>query len=325
MTTEETTHDCGCNDTPPKTGCGGCDTTLIDTLRCKAEGVAAEAAYNAQYQKDVGDAQAEFNDICNTYRATRTEVKLEINQMRHDTKRAIERIRCMIKQHRVVECLDEAWCEVEHELHCCTQTGCCVKPENCKFPLPEAGTCDTELKKLIAEYTDHTDKAKACFTSLKGESPALKQRVRDRKAELDDIQAKLNANDPATDLKRLYAGALVLRYRLKHIWNGFEETKEFVDCLCHALTCWTEGSGQIAVLKGQLAVRECWEKAKEDRCTYIKEHTVDEILTVYEKECCPDPCPPPTDECDDSDGDDGDHDDCGCGCHDKDRSGTTAD
>ena len=87
-----------------------------------------------------------------------------------------------------------------------------------------------------------------------------------------------------------------MRYRLKIIWNGFKETKDFVDCLCRALTCWTEGSATIAVLKDKLAVLECKEQAEKDRCAYVQEHPVDEVLTVYEKKCCGDPCPDSGDE-----------------------------
>lgn len=40
-------------------------------------------------------------------------------------------------------------------------------------------------------------------------------------------------------------------------------------------------------------------------CAALWANPVDEVLTVYERKCCEDPCPDP---------DDHDHD-CGCGCH----------
>jgi hypothetical protein len=313
MTTDEPRQESECTETPPKDECTECDTKLIDDLKCEAEGVAAEAAYNAEYQKDVTAAQSQFNDIRNKYRSTRTDVALDVHDMSHQTKKVLDRVRCLIKQHRVVECLDESWEEVRCELTSekCYTSGCCVKPELCKFDVPENVTCETDLTTLITKYIDHAAKAHACFTTLTGEPDALSQRVRDRKAELDDILAKLNGDAATTDLKRLYASALVLRYRLKNIWNGFKEPKDFVDCLCRALTCWTEGSATVAILKHKLAVLQCHDKADADRCTYVKEHTVDEVLTVYEKRCCPDPCPPATDDSDDDDDDD--DDECGCG------------
>ena len=117
MTTDEPRQDSECSETPPKDECAECDTELIDDLKCEAEGVAAEAAYNAEYQEDVADAQAKFNDVRNSYRSTRTRRRLEVQDMRHQTKRVIDRIKCLIKQHRVVECLDEAWDDVQDELH----------------------------------------------------------------------------------------------------------------------------------------------------------------------------------------------------------------
>lgn len=316
MTTQETKQDGECPDTPPDDDCADCDTTLIDTLKCEAAGVAKEAEANAKYQDAVTDAQKQFNEIRNKYRGKRTEVALDVHDMHHQTKRAIDRIKCLIKQHRVIECLDEAWDDVKDALKCCPKDGgCCVVDGDCDFPIPETPDCEdnweADLKKLIAEYTDHADAAHQCFTTLSGEPDALAQRVLDRKAELDDLLAKLGSDAAGTDLKGLYASALVLKYRLSVIWNGFADTKAFIDCLCRALTCWTKGSKAAAVLVGKLAVKQCQDAAKAERCTNIRVHTVDEILAVYEKKCCHDPCPPATDDGEDSD------DDCGCGCHDE--------
>lgn len=319
MSTDQTKQTDDCCGPPPQDDedeCAECDTTLIDQLKCEAEGVAAEAAYNSEYQGELTAAQVKFNEIRNKYRTTRTEVALDVHDMHHQAKRLVDRIRCLIKQKRVVECLDEAWCDVKETLKCCPQEGgCCVKPAACTFPIPEKSTpCDssaeTELKQLITKYTEQATAAKACFSTLSGEPEALAQRVRDRQAELADIVSKLGGDPATTDLKRLYASALVLKYRLSNIWNGFQESKNFIDCLCEALTCWSKGAAAVAVLKNRLAVLQCEKKAEADRCATIKKQTVDEILTEYEKRCCPDPCSS-ADDCHDDDGND---DDCECGC-----------
>ena len=309
MATDDPRQESDCDDTKPKDDCAECDTSLIDELKCKAAGVAAEAAYNAEYQDDVTAAQADFIKIRNEYRKARTGVKLDVQQMRHQICVLIDKIKCMIKQERVVDCLDAAWHDVYHDLKCCWSGGCCVSDDECQFPTPEDCPDETELKKLIAEYAEKAAHAQDCWKKLSGEPAALTQRVRDRQAELDAIQTAVYQGDPATtDLKRLYASALVLRYRLKIVWDGFEEIKDFVDCLCRALTCWTEGSAAIAILNGRLAVLECKQKAKKDRCDALWTNPVDEVLTVYERKCCEDPCPDPDDN----------HDhDCGCGCHDE--------
>ncbi len=305
MATDEPQQHSGYGETPSKDECVECDTTLIDKLKCKAAGVAAEAAYNAEYQDKVTAAKTEFTEIRNKYRTTRTEVALDVQDMRHQVKRAIDRIKCLIKQERVVECLDEAWCDVRDALDECWSGGCCVKEPDCQFDTSDPPSDETELKKLIAEYVEKAAKAEACFKQLSEEPAALAQRVRDRKADLDAVQTMIGGDAATTDLKRLYAMALVLQYRLWRVWNGFKETKDFVDCLCRALTCWTEGSAAIAVLKGKLAVEECEDKADQDRCAALAANPVDEILTVYDKKCCEDPCPDDEDE-------DEDEDECSC-------------
>jgi hypothetical protein len=271
--------------------CADCDPARIDELKCKAAGVAAEAAYNAQYQDAVAAAQVKFTEVRDSYRQARSDVVLVVQDMRHLIRRVIERIKCLIKQERVVECLDDAWDDVREQLTECWTGGCCVREDQCVFDTDCEGMPEAHLKHRIAEYMEHAAKAKQCFDSLTGEPAALRQRVDERKAALDAIQVTL-AGDPATtDLKRVYATALVERYKLSNVWNGFRETRDFVNCLCRALTCWTEGSVAIAALNNRLAVLECYEQARKDHCTSIQTHPVDEILTVYDKKCGKDPCP----------------------------------
>lgn len=303
MTTEEPRQDSEYGNSGPKDECAECDPARIDDLKCQAAGVAAQAAYNAQYQDAVAAAQAQFTGVRDSYRAARSGVVLEVQDMRHQIRRVIDRIKCLIKQERVVVCLDEAWEDVREQLIDCWGGGCCVDEEECTFYTDDCET-DTHLNHRITEYLAHADKAKQCFQTLTGEPAALTQRVADRKADLDAILAQL-AGDPAkTDLKRVYVTALVEKYNLSIVWNGFKETKDFVECLCQALTCWTEGSVAIAILKGQLAVRDCKAQAAKDHCTYVQTHPVDEVLMVYDKKCCEDPCPDSEDECEeDSDED----------------------
>jgi Hemerythrin HHE cation binding domain len=275
--------------------CPECDPARIDHLKCNAAGVAAQAAYNAQYQDALTAAQAKFREVRDSYRSTRHEVALEVQDMRHQTRRVIDRIKCLIKQERVVHCLDEAWEDVRELLIDCWKGGCCAKEDEWTFDIDDCET-EAQLKHRIAKYLEHAAKAQQCFQTLTGEPAALAQRVSDRKADLDAILAQL-AGDPAkTDLKRVYAMALVERHNLSTVWNGFNETKDFADRLCRALTCWTEGSVAIAILKGRLAVLECKEQAEKDRCAYIHGHPVDEVLMIYDKNCGGDPCPEREDE-----------------------------
>jgi hypothetical protein len=295
MTTEQPGHHSKYGKNGPHDVCAECDPARIDHLKCNAAGVAAQAAYNAQYQDAVEAGQAKFREARDSYRSTRANVALEVQDMRHQTRRVIDRIKCLIKQERVVHCLDEAWEDVHELLIDCWKGGCCVNKDECTFDIDDCET-EAQLKHRIAKYLEHAAKAQHCFQTLTEEPAALAQRVTDRKADLDAILAQL-AGDPAkTDLKRVYAMALVERHNLAIVWNGFKETKDFADRLCRALTCWTEGSVAIAVLKGRLAVLECKEQAEKDRCAYIHGHTADEVLMIYDKKCGGDPCPEREDE-----------------------------
>jgi hypothetical protein len=290
MTTEQPGQDSKYGKKGPNDECAECDPARIDHLKCNAAGVAAQAAYNAQYQDAVEAAQAKFREVRDSYRAARADVALEVQDTRHQTRRVIDRIKCLIKQERVVHCLDEAWEDVHELLIDCWKGGCCVKEDECTFDIDDCET-EAQLKHRIAKYLEHAAKAQHCFQTLTEEPAALAQRVSDRKADLDAILAQL-AGDPAkTDLKRVYAMALVERHNLAIVWNGFKETKDFVDRLCRALTCWAEGSVAIAVLKGRLAVLECKEQAEKDRCAYVQGHPVDEVLMIYDKKCGGEPCP----------------------------------
>jgi hypothetical protein len=129
------------------------------------------------------------------------------------------------------------------------------------------------------------DKAKQCFNDLLGEPAALVQRVQDVKAEIDKINAALAADPAVTDLKMVYAQALVARRHIRLIWHGFDEAKDFVECLCRALTCWSTGANAISLLTGKQAFEDCKRAASKKRCDDLQTNTVEEILALYDKIC----------------------------------------
>lgn len=289
--------------------CGDCKPHLIDCLKCKTQGIAAQAAYNTATQPDLDAAQTAYTATRKDYRAKRADVTLQVQDMRHQIKHLVERIRCLIQQEHVVDCLDDAWCDIARELDACSEpVGCCADGLECDFDVsgdewdcdPDAthAECvsDAEYTALVAKitaYQDHVDKAKACFNSLVGEPAALVARVAAVKAEVDAINAALTADPATTDLKKVYAQALVARRHIRLIWNGFDQSKDFVACLCRALTCWSTGSAAVSLLTGKRAFEDCKRAAAAAQCDELKTNTVDEILARYEK-CCPPP------ECDDS-------------------------
>jgi hypothetical protein len=309
----DTTHDddSGCG---RHSECADCDPDLIDDLACQAEGIQAQADYNKQTQEELKKASDDYTTARSAYRAARAAAAAEVQDLRHQVKQLVERIRCQIKQDRVVDCLDEAFEHICHRLKKCGVGGGCCSTDDCDYDK----TCPdsyAELVSRIAEYQDRLAHEKSCFNALIGEAQALTQRVADAKQEIDDIDAALKG-DPATlDLKRQYAAALVAQRHLKWdmIWNGFKHTQDYIDCLCRALTCWTKANDAISVLTGCQAVMDCQKKAREKCCDDLRTKTVDEVVLEYERICgserCKDDDAASDESCDDSDEDDKDKDD----------------
>ncbi|WP_018353256.1 hypothetical protein [Longispora albida] len=286
---------------PPETGCGDCQPGLIDCLRCRTQAIARQAEYNATAQPELEAAQKAYEEARRAYRAKRRDVSLEVQDLRHENKRLLDRLRCLIKQESVVRCLDDAWCEIAGELDTCTGTPICCSekvtpaPEvpdvdwDCGAPL----LTDDEYEALEAGATAHrnrADKFKACFESLVKEPEELGKRVQEIRAAIDAITAGLAADSATVDLKELYAKALVARRHLRLVWNGFNEAKDYADCLCRTLTCWSSASAAISKLLGRLAFEECRRAADQARCEELRKNTVDQILTRYEKLCPQDDC-----------------------------------
>ena len=293
-------HDgCGCHEPPENPDC---DPDLIDKLKCEAEGIAAQAKYNEQTQPVLAQASDDYAKARGDYRTARAAATVQVQDLRHEVRQLVERIRCQIKQEEVVECLDRAFRHICHRLKKCGYGSGCCSTGSCEFDKTCPDDYD-ELVSRIAEYEARRDREKDCFNTLVGEPAALTQRVADAKAEVDAVNADL-AGDPATvDLKKVYAKALVAQFHLgsKWIWNGFDDTQAYLDCLCRALTCWTKASDAVSVLTGCKAVKDCHKRSRQEYCEALRTKTVEEILLEYERLCGSERC------ADDGDGDDGGH------------------
>jgi hypothetical protein len=292
---------------PPRDTDPDCDPQLIDDIACRASGVAAQAVYNATYEPLLEKAKTDYAVTRKGYRTTRHEAALQVQDMRQQIKHLIERIKCLIEQRRVWRCLDDAFGQIAEELRCCElPNGCCAG--ECEYTVDDESLTEAELLERITNYQRMTDEARECFTKLAGEPAALMARVAAAKKAIDAINAALGADPATTDLKLVYAQALVTNRDVERIWGGFEEIQDFVDCLCRALTCWTKGCAAVSVLKGAKAVAECKKKAEDARCENLRTHPVDEIMALYDKLCprsgpCDDEHPgaPDDDDCDDHD------------------------
>jgi hypothetical protein len=311
-----------CPPPPPETS--GCEPG-VDDLTCVAAGDKAKAAYHDTFVADLAQAKLDYEETRKAYRTEQHDATPVVQSLENEIRHLVERIKCQITQKRVWKCLDDAFGMVRDEIKCCpTPDLCCEDP--CEFPLEDIEKKSVaELAVLIAEYQERTDAAKQCFTDLKGEPAALKQRVEDVKTEVASLTTDLGG-DPATlDLKRLYARALVVQWKIKKVWGAFGQVQKFVDCLCQALTCWTKGCYAVYQLSGAKAIAECKEQAKKDRCDKLRNETVEQVLAAYDRICAePEYKDEPSDyddKPDEEDPDDPDDDcDCSnhhhdCGCH----------
>jgi hypothetical protein len=282
-----------------RTGYGGCKPHLVHCQRCTTMGIAKQAEYNAATQPDIDQAHLTYTTTRKDYRTRRGEVNLQVQDMRHQIKQLVERVRGLIKQRTVVECLDRAWRETAQKLDRCQAP---PAPLQCDFDITgDEWDCDpdddevthlddagyTALVEKITRYQEQVDKAKARFNGLVGEPAALVKRVADVKAEIDAINTALAADPATTDLKRVYAQALVARRHIRLIWNGFEQSKDFGEALCAALNCWSSGNRAVSVLTGKRAFEDCMRAARTTQCGEWQTNTVDEILAWYERYCPP--------------------------------------
>ena len=290
-----------------------CDPDLIDELECQAEGIAAQAKYNEESQPALKKAREDYAKARGDYRTARATATVQVQDLRHQVKQLIERIRCQIKQDEVVDCLDRAFRRICRRLDKCGYGGGCCSTDPCEFDKTCPDDYD-ELVSRIAEYQARLSREKDCFDKLVLEPTKLTERVAAAKAEVDAVNAGF-AGDPATvDLKKLYVAALVAQLHLSSawIWNGFDDTQAYVDCLCRALTCWTRASDAVSVLTGCKAVKDCQKAARRKACEDLRTKTVEEVLLEYERLCGSDRCGDEDDEHGDADdhdgGDDHDHD-----------------
>ncbi len=300
-----------CRPTPE----GGCPPSLtIDDRKCRDQGLTEQLEHSKEHAEALDAARTTYDTARTSYREKRHEAALKVQDMRHQVKHLIERIKCLIEQDRVVRCLDDAFEQVCEQLDCCEEEcGCCAVDFSfdAKVP-PDTEKGDRKLAHRIERYKAEIAKAKDCFTKLSEEPTRLEGRVAEVKKDIDEILAALADDAAKVDLKKQYARARIAKRKLNRIWNGFDDTTAYVDCLCKALKTWTDGVEAVAVLVGEQAVRACAQTSEDDWCTALVGGPVAEILAVYDRLCGNDkPCGSDKPE----ESTDEHSDDCGCGKH----------
>jgi hypothetical protein len=280
--------------------CRDCDPRHFANRGCRRRGIEDEAAYLAQEKAALEQAQTDYAATRKAYRDQRHSVALQVQDLRHQIRHAVDRVRCLIQQPRVADCLDRAFAVICEQLDECGATGgCCVNDDDCEFDIKHPEDYG-ELVRRIGDYTAHLTRDKACFAVLVGEPAALQTRVDNASQAVHDVAEALTKDPSTIDLKSWYAKALVAQRALQLIWNGFPETKDFLDCLCRVYDCWISAVDAIAILTREKGVRDCHREAREAHCKDLTDKTADAIVMEYERICSA-PC------------DDQDDDPCECG------------
>jgi hypothetical protein len=258
---------------------------VLDPIRCRAEGVKAEAEYDDQH-KD-GPSPDKYEAARLQYGTARHDATTTVAEVRNQLMHVTDQLKCIIDDNEIVERLDHAWLDVKRRLEVCDpQLGCCVD-DNDDFDT-DVDDYGTEIVRArAAEYDHRTQAAEDCFAKLLGEPERLTDRVTKLQAEVAGIASDVGVDTATTDFKKLYARALVAWRHLDEVWWGFDHAHDYVDCLCAALQISLRGRAALSKLTGVLKVRECIHQARDARCKHLRDHMVDGIIEEYVRRSLP--------------------------------------
>lgn len=263
----------------------GNSTDLLDELRCKAVGVQAQAAYDAGKAPALDDARTRFDAARAAYSDARAAAETQVEQARTQLEGCVDRVTCQLDAADL-ECLDRAFAAVVERLESCGNGDGCCRPSDHDHDYDEdVRRCDPDdAPGLIAEITQRTEEATACFERLvKEPDPDLPDRVTAAAAEVQRISDLLGGGSwkPA----EVYASILVARRRLTTIWRGFTTVNDYTECLGQALTDMVKGHSAIGELTRKTAVQTCYQDAWKSACDRLEKDTVAEVLAEYTRLC----------------------------------------
>lgn len=259
------------------------DPGLLDDLRCRAEGIQAQATYNASKAEELETARKDFDTACGAYVTARAAAEPLVKQARSRLEELADRITCQLDAADT-ERLDRAYRRVVDRLRRCGDTAGCCHDGDCDYD-DEVRDCEPEdVAATIADIAQRTADAQACFAELVREpSEALPGRVADVQKEVEDLATGMT--DGSWSQEKQYAAVLVGRRHLRAVWRGFTNTPDYTDCLGGALTCMIKGHSAIAELTRKQTVHECHQRAWRSACDRLKSDTLTEVLTEYERIC----------------------------------------
>ena len=280
MTTAAYPNDTGTTapDPPPS----DCDPDLLDDLACAAQGVAAQAAYNALHAAALATARGRFDEARKLYGASRAAAETLTTEVRKQLTKLLEQLDCLIDDAHTVRGLRDAFHAVAQRLDDCggVQSGCYCSTD-CDFDDLLDGLAAEDVAATTADLERRTAEAEACFADLITEPTALTARATAVQTAVAAIATQISGSPETTDFRRLFVAALVEWRNLSTVWRGFADVNDYVDCLCQVLTCMFRGHAAVAELRRREAVYACHRTAELAQCEHLRANTVDEVLAEF--------------------------------------------
>jgi hypothetical protein len=150
----------------------GCDPGLLDELKCKAKGIAAQAEYNAAHGQELDDARAAFMAARAAYSTVRGAAEPLVAEAHRQLEELEDRVRCQLDREGV-ECINLAFGRIVERLdRCGHERGCCCDGD-CDFD-DDVRDCEPDdVPGRLAVIERHTKEAAECFGSLIGEQTVV--------------------------------------------------------------------------------------------------------------------------------------------------------
>lgn len=286
--------------------CAGCDPDLLDDLKCRAKGIAAQAKYNQDNEKTLDDARTQYDGARSAYSTAWSAASPEVTKLGTQLDKITDQLKCMVNNDEKIRLLDKAFWRVERKLRNCYPNMGCTFDDDCDFD-DQVSNCEADdIASVIADIERRIAVAATAFAALIKEPERLAKAVADLKTEVHN--ADPGTPDPATpatsapagaaaatpstgpqtltdprpvDYKRRYAAALVAQDHLDTVWNGFSDVNDYMDCLCRALTCQIKGYAAVSELKRKEAKHQCHQDQTKAACEQLRDHTADQVIAEY--------------------------------------------
>lgn len=256
------------------------DLHQIDRMHCLSTGDKARSDYVTEHEPAMRQRETDFKTAQTDYLAARSTVAAKLGPLKESVAKIRVRVLCWLEHmEQEKNDLDHSWARVQSRLrHCEGHQKLFPGDDDCEFDF-DLDHPTLVLVAMRAQYTTRVETAEEQFTALLEEPDLLLARGTALEDEVAALGSAVNTEDP--DVIMCYASLLVVEYHLEQIWGPFDTANAYDDALRACLRCSVRGHRALIGIVGELAVRECREIKRKERCNELKAHLVDEIIAEY--------------------------------------------